>query len=103
MQEEIFGPFLPVLTYQNLNEVIEALKTKEKPLTLYFYSENKTNIKLIEENTTSGSFVVNDLLNQLANPNFAFGGVGFSGMGRYRGYESLKSFSNIKTVFKGKK
>ncbi|OAB48658.1 aldehyde dehydrogenase family protein [Mycoplasmopsis gallinarum] len=103
MQEEIFGPFLPVLTYQNLNEVIEALKTKEKPLTLYFYSENKANIKLIEENTTSGSFVVNDLLNQLANPNFAFGGVGFSGMGRYRGYESLKSFSNIKTVFKGKK
>ncbi|WP_029512482.1 aldehyde dehydrogenase family protein [Mycoplasmopsis iners] len=100
MQEEIFGPLLPVVEYQNLDEAIQIVNNKEKPLTIYLFTNDKKVIKQVAQNTSSGAFVINDCINQLANHNLPFGGVGNSGMGRYHGYQSFVTFSNQKSYFK---
>lgn len=100
MQEEIFGPILPILTFNNLREVITLLKTKEKPLALYLFSEDKDNIRLIFDELSFGNGAINDTLMQVANPDLPFGGVGKSGMGRYHGKSSFDTFSNQKTYIK---
>lgn len=100
MQEEIFGPLLPVLTFQNLEEAISVLKTKEKPLSLYYFSENNKSQKRILESLSFGGGCINDTLYHLANPNLPFGGVGNSGMGAYHGKDSFDTFSHKKSVLK---
>lgn len=100
MKEEIFGPILPVLTYKNLEEAIELIQGKEKPLALYIFSKNKDSIEDILKNTTAGGTCINNLVIHLANSNLPFGGVGNSGMGNYHGFFGFKTFSHERAVLK---
>lgn len=99
MQEEIFGPLIPVIEYTDLDSVIGKINSREKPLALYIYSRNKKNIRKVMQETTSGSMGVNGSILQYFNKYLPFGGVGHSGFGRYRGKSGFESFSNKKSVF----
>jgi aldehyde dehydrogenase (NAD+) len=98
MQDEIFGPILPMMTYHHLDEVIETLKKKDKPLALYLFTETKTIKKQVIENLSFGGATINDTLMHFANENIPFGGVGTSGMGSYHGKHSFYTFSHAKGV-----
>lgn len=98
MQDEIFGPILPILTYQDIDEVIDTLKTKDKPLALYLFTENKHLKKKIIEELSFGGATINDTLMHFANENLPFGGIGKSGMGAYHGKHSFYTFSHPKGV-----
>lgn len=100
MQEEIFGPILPILTFTDLSDVIHTLKTKEKPLALYLFSESKKNQEAVWNALSFGNGAINDALMQVANPHLPFGGVGASGLGTYHGYESFKTFSHFKAYIR---
>ena len=97
MQEEIFGPILPVMTFEHIDEPIEYINKHEKPLAFYYFGKSK-NAKEILHKTTSGGVCINDTLMHIANHNLPFGGVGTSGMGRYHGRESFLAFSNKRAV-----
>ena len=97
MKEEIFGPLLPVISYQNLNEVINYINSKDKPLALYFFGD-KENACTVINNTSSGSVCINDTIIQITNPNLPFGGVGKSGMGSYHAKRTFDTFSHNKSV-----
>ncbi|OQC11527.1 MAG: Aldehyde dehydrogenase [Tenericutes bacterium ADurb.Bin087] len=98
MREEIFGPILPIITYETLDEAIDFINARPKPLALYLFTKSKAIIKKVLSKTTSGSAAINDAVVQLANPHFPFGGVGNSGMGSYHGYHTFKTFSHMKAV-----
>jgi aldehyde dehydrogenase (NAD+) len=98
MQDEIFGPVLPLITYSSLDEVIAYLNSQEKPLSLYLFSTSRKKQKKIMMNTSSGAFLINDVILHIANKHLPFGGVGASGLGRYHGKESLRAFSNLKAT-----
>ena len=100
MQEEIFGPVLPVLTYSNLNEAIQKINDKEKPLGLYIYSKSKKNIKKIINNTRAGGTCINQSGVHFYNHNLPFGGVNNSGIGKGHGFYGFESFSNARGVLK---
>ncbi|ASN05349.1 aldehyde dehydrogenase [Virgibacillus necropolis] len=100
MQEEIFGPLLPVMTFQNLEEAISVLKNKEKPLSLYYFGENDKSQQRVLNSLSFGGGCINDTLYHLANPNLPFGGVGNSGMGSYHGKDSFDTFSHKKSILK---
>lgn len=100
MQEEIFGPILPILTFSEIDQVIDLLKTKEKPLALYLFTNDKTIMKKVFTKLSFGNGAINDALMQVANTNLPFGGVGHSGMARYHGIYSFKGFSHLKTFTK---
>ena len=97
MQEEIFGPILPVLTFNDINTVINYVNTHEKPLAFYYFGDHKK-AKTVLAQTTSGGACVNDVLMHIANPKLPFGGVGNSGMGQYHHRESFIAFSNRRAV-----
>lgn len=97
MKEEIFGPILPILLFESLDDVIKIIKEKDKPLALYMFSNNKEAIDKVFNQISFGNGAINDAIMQVANPNLPFGGVGMSGMGSYHGYTSFKTFSNQKT------
>ncbi len=98
MQEEIFGPILPVLTFEDFAEVYTTLKDKAKPLALYIFSENKANIQEITERVSFGGGCVNDTIIHLATSEMGFGGVGESGMGSYHGRDGFLAFSHTKSI-----
>jgi acyl-CoA reductase-like NAD-dependent aldehyde dehydrogenase len=98
MQEEIFGPILPVIEYHDLNEVIPFLNSREKPLAFYFFSSDKYKVEKILSFTTSGGGCINDTMMHLTNPNLPFGGVGYSGMGSYHGEHSFNTFSHHRSI-----
>ncbi len=98
MQEEIFGPLLPILKYKDLSEVIHFINDRPKPLALYFYSQGQIEINRITQETSSGGLVINDSVIHLINPNLPFGGVGPSGMGSAHGHFGFKTFSHEKAV-----
>jgi len=98
MQEEIFGPILPVITYNNLQEAIDFVNRKEKPLALYIFSENKENQNKIITETSAGGTCVNDVLVHIGNPNLPFGGVNNSGIGSCHGIFGFKTFSHERAV-----
>jgi acyl-CoA reductase-like NAD-dependent aldehyde dehydrogenase len=100
MEEEIFGPVLPVITYKTLNEAITYINSKEKPLAVYFFSSDKKKQNRVIRETSSGACLINDVILHIANNNLPFGGVGESGTGRYHGKESFRAFSNMKAVMK---
>ncbi|MFA6800588.1 MAG: aldehyde dehydrogenase [Acholeplasmataceae bacterium] len=97
MKEEIFGPILPILTFKNIDEVIHTLKNAEKPLALYIFSKNKTNIQKMLNELSFGGGAVNDTIMHVSNGNMPFGGVGQSGMGSYHGKTSFDTFSHMKS------
>lgn len=98
MQEEIFGPILPVISYKQEEEIIHYLEVQEKPLALYVFSENKEFTEYILQNTSSGTSVVNDCLIQFGHPHLPFGGVNHSGIGKSGGHFGFIEFSNQKSV-----
>ncbi len=100
MQEEIFGPVLPVLTYNDIDEVIAYINKNEKPLALYIYSTKNKNQEYIINNTSSGAVGINESLIQNSHPELPFGGVNNSGIGKSHGHWGFKEFSNEKPVVK---
>ncbi|MBU8895925.1 aldehyde dehydrogenase family protein [Corallococcus sp. H22C18031201] len=98
MEGEIFGPVLPVMTYQRREEVYAHINGGEKPLALYVFSQDKRAVEEVFQHTTSGGAVVNNVLIHVANPNLPFGGVGMSGLGNYHGHFGFKTFSHERAV-----
>ncbi len=98
MQEEIFGPVLPVLTYENFDQVFEILADKQKPLALYLFTENKNHVKAVTQKCSYGGGCINDVVIHLATSELGFGGVGESGMGCYHGKDGFDAFSHVKNI-----
>jgi len=98
MQEEIFGPILPIVTYENFDDVYNILKDREKPLALYLFSEDKQHIKEITSKCSYGGGCINDCVIHLATSEMGFGGVGESGMGSYHGRDGFNAFSHTKSI-----
>ena len=98
MQEEIFGPILPVINVNSASEAIEFINNREKPLTLYVYSENGAIQEQFMSQTSSGGMAINDCLMQMSVESLPFGGVGQSGMGAYHGKASFDTFSHFKSI-----
>lgn len=98
MEEEIFGPILPVLIYENLDEAIEYVNSKPKPLALYIFGNKEKEITRIKYETSSGAVCINDCAIQFLHTNLPFGGVNNSGIGKSHGYYGFLAFSNEKPV-----
>lgn len=98
MQEELFGPILPILTYSNLTTAIEHVKKNPKPLAAYFFSENKQAMELFLQNLSFGGGCINDTLTHVGNTQLPFGGVGQSGMNAYHGKYSFEAFTHAKSI-----
>ncbi len=98
MQEEIFGPILPILEYQSLDQAFDQVKAKEKPLAAYFFSKNSEEQTRFTQELSFGGGCVNDTLMHLSHPELPFGGVGASGVGSYHGFKSFETFSHAKSV-----
>ena len=102
MQEEIFGPVLPVLTYDEFDEIFGLLADKPKPLALYLFTENKDRVKAVNERLSYGGGCINDTVIHLATAEMGFGGVGESGMGSYHGKAGFDAFSHTKSIVEKK-
>lgn len=100
LNEEIFGPILPIKTYKTTDEVLQYINSKEKPLALYVYAKNRTFIKTIINNTRAGSTCVNTNALQYSNHNLPFGGSNNSGIGKAHGFFGFQEFTNARSVLK---
>ena len=100
MQEEIFGAILPILSYKDLNEAIALVKSKPRPLALYFFSTNKSHQDRIIKEISFGGGCINDTIMHLSTPELPFGGIGDSGIGNYHGKASFDTFSHRKSILK---
>jgi aldehyde dehydrogenase (NAD+) len=100
MQEEIFGPLLPVITYQKVEQAIDLVNQGEKPLALYVFSKNKNMIAQVMTQTTAGGSCVNECLLHIGHPDLPFGGVNNSGIGKSHGHFGFLEFSNARAVLK---
>lgn len=98
MQDEIFGPILPILTIKNLSEAISFIRERDKPLALYGFSRSQRQLQQLTAQTHAGNQCNNDTLMFMLNPELPFGGVGPSGMGRYHGRFGFETFSHLKSV-----
>jgi len=99
MQEEIFGPLLPIVTYRDLTEAIAFVNERPRPLALYYFGSSATNRARVLKHTTSGGVTVNGTLMHYVQDDLPFGGVGASGSGAYHGIEGFRAFSHQKAVF----
>ena len=99
MQEEIFGPVLPVVTYRDLSEAIAYVNARPRPLALYYFGSSAANRARVLTETTSGGVTINGTLMHYAQDDLPFGGVGASGLGAYHGIEGFRAFSHQKAVF----
>lgn len=100
MQEEIFGPILPIVEYTDIEEAITGINSQPKPLTLYLFSQNKNLQQKILQTTSSGAVCLNETVIHFTVPSLPFGGVGNSGIGSYHGKASFDTFSHYKSVLK---
>lgn len=100
MQEEIFGPILPVVAYDTLEEIMEHIQARPRPLALYVFSENQAHQQMLTRQLDFGGGCINDVIIHLATPHLPFGGVGSSGMGAYHGKYSFEAFSHRKALLK---
>ena len=98
MQEEVFGPILPLITYNNLVDVVETIKSRPAPLALYLFTRNIRKAKKMMTEIASGGGMINEVVMHFINMNVPFGGVGESGMGSYHGKTGFNAFSHHKTV-----
>ncbi|MPM37258.1 Aldehyde dehydrogenase [bioreactor metagenome] len=98
MQNEIFGPILPVLPIKNVEEALQFVASREKPLAFYIFSEDRATVDHVLANSTSGGACVNETINHLVVPGLPVGGVGNSGMGKYHGEWGFRDFSNARAV-----
>jgi aldehyde dehydrogenase (NAD+) len=100
MQEEIFGPVLPIIEFENLDEVIERIKLRPKPLALYFFTTSKDREEKILNSISFGGGCINDTIMHLVSKQMPFGGVGESGMGSYHGRKSFDTFTHYKSILR---
>jgi coniferyl-aldehyde dehydrogenase len=100
MQEEIFGPILPIKTYRHLNEVVDYINARPRPLALYLFTNDRQQQERIVNQTMSGGVSINDCAMHVAQHDMPFGGVGNSGMGQYHGKEGFMEFSKLRPVFR---
>ncbi|MCA0131000.1 aldehyde dehydrogenase family protein [Winogradskyella alexanderae] len=100
LNEEIFGPIMPIISFNELEEAIDCINSKERPLALYIYSKSKTNINKVISNTRAGGTCVNNNIIHYANHNLPFGGTNNSGIGKSHGFFGFKAFSNERAVIK---
>ncbi len=100
MQEEIFGPILPIVAYRDLDEIMNNMKAQAKPLALYIFSEDRSVQNKLTETLSFGGGCINDTVYHFTNPYLPFGGVGASGMGAYHGKHSFELFSHRKSILK---
>lgn len=100
MQEEIFGPVLPIIAIDNLQQAIDFINARPKPLALYLFTESKAEQQEILQKTSSGSVAINEVIMQVANEHLPFGGVGNSGLGNYHGKRSFLTFSHERSVLR---
>lgn len=100
MQDEIFGPILPVIEFEDLDEVIRTINKGKKPLSFYYFSENRKKQKSVLSKTFSGDAAINEVVMHFTNLSLPFGGVGYSGMGSYHGKSSFQVFSHERSVMK---
>jgi len=103
MKDEIFGPLLPIIEYDDIDKIIDIIKEREKPLACYIFSQRKENADYIINSLSYGGGCVNDTIMQLANSHIPFGGVGNSGMGSYHGKHGFDLLSHKKGIVKNKK
>ena len=99
MQDEIFGPVLPVKSYDHVRETVDYINDKARPLGLYYFGQDKNEEQQVVGHTTSGGVTVNDVIMHIAQEDLPFGGVGPSGMGAYHGFDGFRTFSHAKAVF----
>jgi coniferyl-aldehyde dehydrogenase len=99
MQEEIFGPVLPIATYRDLDEAIAFVNARPRPLALYYFGSSATNRRRVLTRTTSGGVTINGTLMHYVQDDLPFGGVGASGFGAYHGIEGFRAFSHQRSVF----
>jgi len=102
MCEEIFGPILPILAFDNFDAVVDELKSKDKPLALYLFTSNQKHIKRVTCELSFGGGCINDVVIHLATSEMGFGGVGESGMGSYHGKDGFDAFSHYKSIVEKK-
>jgi len=98
MQEEIFGPVLPVMAYEDLDEVIRQIKERPKPLSLYLFTQDERIKEKVLHEVSFGGGCVNEAVMHIANSDLPFGGVGDSGTGNYHGEAGFKAFSHFKSI-----
>lgn len=98
MREEIFGPIMPIIDFDNFEDVVKELKNKPKPLALYLFSSDKKHIKTVTTELSYGGGCINDVVIHLATSEMGFGGVGESGMGSYHGKDGFNAFSHYKSI-----
>lgn len=100
MQEEIFGPILPIKTYDRVEEAIDYVNAHDRPLGLYYFGQDAGEERRVLDRTISGGVTVNDVVFHVSMEELPFGGVGPSGMGAYHGHEGFKTFSHAKSVYR---
>jgi coniferyl-aldehyde dehydrogenase len=100
MQEEIFGPVLPVLEYEDLDDVLSTINSKDRPLGLYYFGNDKNEQETVMSKTSSGGVTINNVVGHIQQKDLPFGGVGPSGMGRYQSFDGFKNFSNARAFYK---
>jgi coniferyl-aldehyde dehydrogenase len=100
MEEEMFGPVLPIRTYKQFDETIDYINSKPRPLAAYYFGEDKQEEEAMISRTTSGGVCVNDVIMHIMQEDLPFGGVGPSGMGAYHGLEGFRTFSHAKSVYR---
>ena len=98
-QREIFGPVLPIRSYDKLDDVVNAVNAGPRPLAIYPFSNNKQTVQMLLDRVMSGGVSVNDALFHVGQHDLPFGGVGESGMGHYHGKEGFQTFSKLRPVF----
>ena len=99
MQDEIFGPILPIKQYKDVKETLDYVNSKDRPLGLYYFGQDSAEEREVLTRTTSGGVTVNDVIMHVAQEDLPFGGVGPSGMGSYHGYDGFKNFSHAKAIY----
>ena len=100
MQDEIFGPVMPVKSYDQVNDAVNYINHKDRPLGLYYFGDDQEEEARVLSHTTSGGVTVNDVIMHISQEDLPFGGVGPSGMGVYHGFDGFKTFSHAKAIFK---
>ncbi len=100
MEDEIFGPILPVKRYRDVTEALEYIKHRDRPLGLYYFGNDATEERLVLDNTISGGVTINDVIMHIAQEELPFGGIGPSGMGAYHGRDGFRTFSHTRSIYR---
>jgi coniferyl-aldehyde dehydrogenase len=103
LEEEIFGPLLPIKTYKDFDDTINYVNSKPRPLAVYYFGEDAAEERNVLDRTTSGGVCLNDVIMHIMQEDLPFGGVGPAGMGSYHGYDGFKTFSHAKSIYKQSK